>query len=463
MSWDGFFNGILRGIGVVGGTSVGGGPKGLGFGGDPAALRRSAIAQAAARGTGSPADRAPNDPYGFVGPAVPYTGPVLKIPKVNYKLPAFDPYDTSWIYDALGKNDQTLSERQARYKAMLADPSNFVSPLNVNSVMAMGPQLWQNTQQLADQQAGLQYDPQIKAAISDRAQLGRQGKQDIADIQKWYARVNSAMQDARNSTATVNQNVADMANQGTAGIMSALGGGSNAAVGAVADTALANNSLLTALGKIQGDSLQTSQLNAQTEGAQQQTNQLRLNSQADRAAAQALAALRGQKAASAADLRMQLDSDNNSIRSSRMSTYADLVGRNKSIQAQNIATREGIQGKLDSAQNDWANANRALHGDLYGVEQTNMSTEQNLAKLRYQLQRDAMGDAASAAKAGTTYQQAVLSTILDKSGNGIGGITKKADALRQLDTQRNQLAIFDPTGQLYEGAKAAIMASKLKD
>lgn len=384
---------------------------------------------------GSGASGGASTPFGVTAPSDPASRSL-----------SFNPIDSSWVQRLLGQNDKLYKSSSERWKRLLQDKRNYQKRLPVAELMAMGPQDWADPRAIADERADLQYDPQIAEALLERKKIALQGDQNRSDIKDWYGLIDKAMGAARTANTQSTKDISAFTNDASQSLMQSLGGAANSANGAIAATAQSNNNMLATLGQVQGNYLQNSQLNAQLEGAQQQTNQMRLNDQADQLAAQQLAKLRGSKAASAADYRFTMEGQNKDLQSQRLQTKAGLLSTNAATDSANITRRLGMEQAIDTAGKDWMTGSRALYGDQSAIEKWVEEARDRTARANIELDTADSTSRRSLAAKTTEIADGLLKTVVDSKGRGIGGISTPEAALEALKSTIDQLEAAGYTG-----------------
>ena len=325
--------------------------------------------------------------------------------------------DTKRLFGLLAGNDRYAIDRKNRYQTLLDDKNSYQPNLNVEQLMGMGPQDWANPRKTADERARLQYDPQIKAIEFERANMAKQGLQNRSDISGWYDLVNSAMADAKTKNTADTRGFSDFATDSSKSLMESLGGASNDANAAVASTVQSNNNMINTLGQVQGNYLTNAKLNAQLEGTQQQTNQMRLNDNADRLAAQQILDLQGKQGASASDYRFTMEGQNRDLQSQRLATRAGLLGENSRINAANDLTRLGFQDRIDSAEASRLTGKRSLLGDISIIDAANAKGRIDTAKANIEREVAAATTDQARRNATVTAYNELLKIVLDNGGN----------------------------------------------
>lgn len=191
------------------------------------------------------------------------------------------------------------------------------------------------------QMAGQSFQASIQELMKQQQMSKAQLAQNITDISGWYGQVLKSVDVAAGRDTEASKAGIDSVNAITKGLVSSLGGASNAASGQVASTGDSNVGLLQAQGTAQDQYNQDVQPILQNEAAGQKTKQTALNTQAQAAFASKMADLMGQKLQAMNDKRTEAMRYNDTLSQQRLGNLQSIRQSNAQGRQQDYNNKMG--------------------------------------------------------------------------------------------------------------------------
>ena len=203
---------------------------------------------------------------------------------------------------------------------------------------------------VAENQAGLQYDGQLMALRDAQAKTPLDTAQHQKDIGSWYAQVLGSLKTAGQRDAAISKAGIDSVGSATKGIASAIGGSANEGSADVAQAGAQAVGTLSALGSAQDQYNQDLSPILQAEAASQKAREGALGSSRLHDLQMQIATAVGQRGQAKASSQFAVDQANNGILDARVGRAMGITEANNTARQQNFGNDFAQQGAIVSAQ-----------------------------------------------------------------------------------------------------------------